>query len=281
MYVKDRQLNKSWNFIYNDWLAVDRGSLMHTSATLDAVTEEEMKFKQKHNFMVKSTNDLRDSHLWLSIFSKPARSTFTRVQRLTCALSLLLTTMLTNIMFYGIPTDDPEDQAGTAGGITVSLSAIVIGIESSLIMFPVNLLILQLFLKVKPKPPKYKVQASPESYKVFQKMYEAGSKMTHIVLDKMMEKLEGPQMPHIDISSHDQQLGDDAKRTESFTTNGMIYFKISEIELDEIAHYENTLIQIILKISQPKLKKIQMKNSDVFHISAQYIDCGYSLELPQ
>ena len=24
-----------------------------------------------------------------------------------------------------------------------------------------------------------------------------------------------------------------------------------------------------------------MKNSDIFHISAQNIDCGYSLELPQ
>ena len=125
--------------------------MLQTSATVEAVTAEEIIFRQKHNFMVKSTQDLRDGHLWLSIFSKPAKSTFTRVQRLTCALSLLLTTMLTNIMFYGIPTDDPEDQV-TAGDVTFSLSAIIIGIESSLIMFPINLMILQLFLKTKPKP---------------------------------------------------------------------------------------------------------------------------------
>ena len=29
------------------------------------------------------------------------------------------------------------------------------------------------------------------------------------------------------------------------------------------------------------LKKIQTKNSDIFHISAQNIDCGYSLEPPR
>ena len=35
----------------------------------------------------------------------------------------------------------------------------------------------------------------------------------------------------------------------------------------------------IKKISPPKTEKIQIKNSDVFHICAQNIDCGYSLEL--
>ena len=31
----------------------------------------------------------------------------------------------------------------------------------------------------------------------------------------------------------------------------------------------------------PKNEKFQMKNSDILHISAQNIDCGYSLEPPQ
>ena len=34
----------------------------------------------------------------------------------------------------------------------------------------------------------------------------------------------------------------------------------------------------ILKILQPKTENFQIKNSDIFHISAQNIDCGYSLE---
>ena len=37
----------------------------------------------------------------------------------------------------------------------------------------------------------------------------------------------------------------------------------------------------ILKILPPKNEKFQIKTSDMFHISAQNIDCGYSLEPPQ
>ena len=36
----------------------------------------------------------------------------------------------------------------------------------------------------------------------------------------------------------------------------------------------------IKKISPPKTEQFQIKNSDIFHISAQNIDCGYSLEPP-
>ena len=37
----------------------------------------------------------------------------------------------------------------------------------------------------------------------------------------------------------------------------------------------------ILKISPPKNESFQIKNSDTFHISAQNIDCGHSLEPPR
>ena len=37
----------------------------------------------------------------------------------------------------------------------------------------------------------------------------------------------------------------------------------------------------ILKILPPKNEKFQIKNSDIFHVSAQNIDCGYSLEPPR
>ena len=36
-----------------------------------------------------------------------------------------------------------------------------------------------------------------------------------------------------------------------------------------------------LKISPPKTENFQIKNLDIFLISAQNIDCGYSLESPQ
>ena len=44
-------------------------------------------------------------------------------------------------------------------------------------------------------------------------------------------------------------------------------------------HYENTPIQRYRKFYIKKLENLQIK-TDVFHISAQNVDCGYSLEPP-
>ena len=40
------------------------------------------------------------------------------------------------------------------------------------------------------------------------------------------------------------------------------------------------LFKYIYIISPPKTENFRIKNSDIFHISAQNIDCGYSLEPP-
>ena len=43
-------------------------------------------------------------------------------------------------------------------------------------------------------------------------------------------------------------------------------------------HYENRPIQIYRKFHSKQQKFSNKKNSDIFPISAQNIDCGYSLE---
>ena len=43
-------------------------------------------------------------------------------------------------------------------------------------------------------------------------------------------------------------------------------------------HYENMPIQIYRKFHLQKNENFQVKNSDSFKISAQNIDCGYSVE---
>ena len=48
-----------------------------------------------------------------------------------------------------------------------------------------------------------------------------------------------------------------------------------------ILHYENIPIQIYWKFYHQKNENFQIKYSDIFHISAQNIDCGYSLEPPR
>ena len=48
-----------------------------------------------------------------------------------------------------------------------------------------------------------------------------------------------------------------------------------------VLHYENTPIQITENFNTKKMAIFQIKNSDIFHISAQNINCGYSLEPPR
>ena len=55
----------------------------------------------------------------------------------------------------------------------------------------------------------------------------------------------------------------------------MNWFKHAVCALRKHA-YSNTL-----KILPPKMTNFQIKYSDIFHISAQNIDCGYSLEPPR
>lgn len=57
---------------------------------------------------MKTAKDFQDGHIWFSVINRPPCSTFTRVQRVSCCFSLLFCTMLTSIMFWGIPTDPSE-----------------------------------------------------------------------------------------------------------------------------------------------------------------------------
>ncbi|XP_066302823.1 polycystin-1-like protein 2 [Branchiostoma lanceolatum] len=60
--------------------------------------------------------------------------------------------MLVNIMFYGI-TDETNDQVEVAV-FSFQWSQIMIGFESALIVLPINIMLVQLFRHLKPKPSK-------------------------------------------------------------------------------------------------------------------------------
>ena len=64
-----------------------------------------------------------------------------------------------------------------------------------------------------------------------------------------------------------------------WTANALIRLS-TDPSLRWARHYENTPIQIYWEIYHQKNKNFQMNNSGSFHISAQNIDCGYSLEPP-
>ena len=95
---------------------------------------------------------LSDGHLWFSIFSRPVRSNFSRLQRLSCCISLLFCTMIANAMFYRQDTEGRKNQAGTSikiGPIQFTLTQLWISFISTLVVLPVNLIIVTLFRKAK------------------------------------------------------------------------------------------------------------------------------------
>lgn len=95
---------------------------------------------------------LSDGHLWFSIFSRPVRSNFSRLQRLSCCISLLFCTMIANAMFYRQDTEGRQNQAGTSiqiGPLRFTLTQLWISFISTLVVLPVNLIIVTLFRKAK------------------------------------------------------------------------------------------------------------------------------------
>ena len=142
--IRETRSNEKWNFMCQEWLAVEskdgRTDKVIYVACIDEITN------YKHLFLSNSTDGLYDEHLWISVAAKPPQSTFTRVQRASCCLSVLFCTMITNAMFYD---DNGEDTSPVffLGPLKISMRQVMIGIQSSLIIFPVNLAITQLFRK--------------------------------------------------------------------------------------------------------------------------------------
>ncbi|XP_071965410.1 uncharacterized protein [Antedon mediterranea] len=150
--IKDLQTNRMYYFMLDKWLAVEEDDGQIERIVPVAGMSELTSFG--HLFYSRTRRNLSDAHLWFSVFMRPAKSTFTRCERATCCLSLLFCTMMANIFFYG------QDVTGGAGGgslkvgpIELSLGQIVVGVISSLMVVPANVIIVQLFRLSKPMGP--------------------------------------------------------------------------------------------------------------------------------
>ena len=148
--IQDLQTDQVWVFLCNCWLAVDLSDSQIDKIFVAASREELTEFK--YLFLSKAGNYLTDSHLWFSIVWRPPQNGFTRVQRLSCCLSLLLCSMMTNAMWY--KTDEGRYTEIELGVFRFSWEQVSIGISSSLIVFPINLLLVQIFRHYRQLSPK-------------------------------------------------------------------------------------------------------------------------------
>ncbi|NP_001128338.1 polycystin family receptor for egg jelly precursor [Rattus norvegicus] len=131
-----------WLFVCRRWLSVDT-----TLEETFPVTHPDESLKKTDFFMIDLNDKLGKNHMWFSIFTDIVPKPFNRLQRLSCCLAMLLSSLVCNIMFFNLNiTKQPESRQGHI------IRSMVIGVESALITFPVQLLITFFFTYSQKKP---------------------------------------------------------------------------------------------------------------------------------
>ena len=147
--VRDIQSGAITILICERWFALDEDDGEITRDLTPAGEKDLTSFSRLFNS--KLYKDFTDAHLWFSVILKPSRSKFTRSQRASCCLCLLCTAMVSSAMFYGQNVSGDNGGSLVLGPIEVNLVSIMIGIQCSLVIVPVNVAIVTIFKSVKPK----------------------------------------------------------------------------------------------------------------------------------
>uniref|UniRef100_A0A8C3QIS3 Polycystin 1, transient receptor potential channel interacting n=1 Tax=Cyanoderma ruficeps TaxID=181631 RepID=A0A8C3QIS3_9PASS len=136
--VRDLQSSKSYFFLVNDWLSVeseDNDGLVEREVF--AASDELRSFWRI--FVAELQRGFFEKHVWLSLWDRPPRSRFTRVQRATCCCLLIFLFLCANAVWYGV--------VGSVhlSLIPVSVDTVAVGLVSSVVVYPLYLVILFLF----------------------------------------------------------------------------------------------------------------------------------------
>ena len=110
--IKDRQADEQCTYPINRWLAVEKeDGLIEVTVRNRSVGSFSGQFRSRFG------RKLVYGHLWMSVLGKAPSSTFTRVQRASCCLSVLFSAMIASAMFYNI---SGESEGTTQVGLSSS-----------------------------------------------------------------------------------------------------------------------------------------------------------------
>ena len=96
--VHDLQTREKFYFICQEWLAVEKSDSKLERELFVAC--EPQKVQAKYLIKKQLENNFSDFHLWLSVFTRPAQSSFTRLDRVTCCFVLLYMSLLVVNLYY-------------------------------------------------------------------------------------------------------------------------------------------------------------------------------------
>ncbi|NWZ45627.1 PKD1 protein, partial [Brachypodius atriceps] len=143
--VRDLQSSKSYFFLVNDWLSVeseDNDGLVEREVF--AASESELRSFWRI-FVAELQRGFFEKHVWLSLWDRPPRSRFTRLQRATCCCLLIFLFLCANAVWYGVVGSVHFSSVAVSSLIPVSVDTVAVGLVSSVVVYPLYLVILFLF----------------------------------------------------------------------------------------------------------------------------------------
>ncbi|XP_073537692.1 polycystin-1-like [Phyllobates terribilis] len=142
--VWDKQTDFLYFFVVNDWLSVDneRNGGRVEKEILATCPQELASFSQV--FPAQLALGLTDWHLWLSVWWRPARSRFTRMQRVTCCVLTFHLYMTACSLWYGAAGVQGESLPLGFQSL-VPWQSVCVGIVTSVLVLPVQILFSFLF----------------------------------------------------------------------------------------------------------------------------------------
>lgn len=139
--VRDLNTGRAAYFLVDKWFAVDEGD---GRVEREVLAADNVTFTQI--LITKGREYLADYHLWSSVFTCPPHTPFTRAQRLTCCLTLMLAYMALNATWY---QQQPEKRRGEFGLLDVSWRSVTVGAICCAVIFPLHLFLTFLFRRSK------------------------------------------------------------------------------------------------------------------------------------
>uniref|UniRef100_A0A8C1J1J8 Polycystic kidney disease 1b n=1 Tax=Cyprinus carpio TaxID=7962 RepID=A0A8C1J1J8_CYPCA len=146
--VWDIQTDNMFFFLVEDWLSVEneKNSGRVEKVILASCPQELQEFKRiLHSQLLFG---LREHHLWISLWERPAHSHFRRAQRVTCCALLLHLYLAAGAVWYGA-----VGRKGSSGPVSTQMvmnaENILVGITLAALMFPLQIILRFLFQNTK------------------------------------------------------------------------------------------------------------------------------------
>ncbi|XP_046352109.2 polycystic kidney disease protein 1-like 2 [Haliotis rufescens] len=151
--TEDLQTQQRYIFACDHWLAVDKEDGIIDRVLPVSVKDDFMTFDKL--FSEHARLNITDTHLWLSIFMRPERCTFSRVQRVSCCLALLFLMMISSAMFFKSQAEKEDEETirheVKIGGLRFSMTSFYVSLVSLMVTMPPTILVVMLFKSSKPK----------------------------------------------------------------------------------------------------------------------------------